>query len=320
MRKTFLKQLGIKIGHFTRKNDLTGVTVFLIEKGANIGIDIRGSATGSHNTHAYGDMISSLELVQAVVFAGGSSFGMESFFGVMQFLYDEGIGNRFGTEIIPGVTGAVIYDRFVGYASYPTKMNGYQAAKQASYVEYRMGNIGVGTGATIGKWEKGIHMKGGFGMATVGMQRDIIVAAFVVTNAYGDVVNPGTKQWYTDVGHYMYGEKTFFIPESAQTNTTLALVATNTDLKRPTLSKIASRCHDAFARAIFPIHTLADGDIVFAISTKENNRKHNRKRTKASIDQISLIAEQVVIEAIKASIVNATGIAGFPSYHEIMSE
>lgn len=312
MDKTVLKQLRIKIGHSTRKGDLTGTTVFLIENGANIGIDIRGSATGSHNTHAYGDVTSSLELVHAVVFSGGSSFGMESFFGAMEYLHDKGVGNRFGSENIPGVTGAVIYDRLVGKASYPTKKDGYQAAKNASYIEYGMGCVGVGTGATIGKWINGTHMKGGFGMASIKIQKNIIIAAFVVTNACGDVVNPKTKNWYTDSGGYNYTEKPLISQESTQNNTTLALVATNYDLKRPALSKIASRCHDAFARAIFPVHTTTDGDIVFAVSTKEGKQK--TRGPKVSIDQISLAAEHVVIEAIKASVINATGIKGFPSY------
>ena len=285
MRQTFLNQLGIKIGHSTRKKDLTGVTVFLIEDGARIGIDIRGSATGSYNTHAYGDMTSSLELVHAVIFAGGSSFGMESFFGVMQYLADKGIGNHFGSETLPGVTGAVIYDRSVGNPSYPTKLNGYQAAKEVSYEEYRMGNIGVGTGATIGKWTGGTKMKGGFGMATIKIPHGIIVTAFVVTNAYGDVINPETKHWYADVGGYQYGKNFSFVPESLQANTTLALIATNLYLARPALSKIAARCHDAFARAIFPVHTMVDGDIVFALSTKKNESDLNKNKTKVTIDQ-----------------------------------
>lgn len=319
MPNASLKQLGIKIGHSTKMDDLTGVTVFLIEKGAHIGIDIRGSATGSYNTHAYGDPTSSLEFVHAIIFAGGSSFGMESFFGTMQYLYEKKIGNNFGFETVPGVTGAVIYDRLVGNVAHPTKMDGYQAAKMASYEEYGMGSIGAGTGATMGKWMSGIPMKGGFGMATTRTKDGIIVNSFVVTNAWGDVINPKTKRWYADFGEYLYGEESFFDHKLIQTNTTLALVATNLHLVRPELSKIAARCHDAYARAIFPVHTMVDGDIVFAISTKGNNRQQRIEKNKISLDEVSLIAEQTTIMAIKASVINTTGITNFPSYHQIMS-
>ena len=318
MKYLFLKQLGIKIGHVTKRMDLTGVTVFLIENGARIGIDIRGSSTGSLNTHAYGEATSARTLIHAIVFSGGSAYGMESFTGVMKYLHEKNVGARFGSEIVPGVTGGVIYDRFVGKMSYPTKSDGYKAAKQASYFEYQMGNIGAGTGATMGKWANGICMKGGFGMAATHTGSDII-AAFVVTSAYGDVIHPKTKRWYIDSGGYPYGENADQIAQPQSANTTLALIATTIDLDRPALSKIASRCQDAFARAIFPVHTMVDGDMIFAISTKRDDQRKKKNKMNLSLDQICLAAEEAVIKAIKASVVNASGIAGFPAYREIVS-
>ncbi len=317
MNHTFLKRLGIKVGHVTKKDDLTGVTVFIIENGAQIGIDIRGSSTGSLNTHAYGDTMSARTFVHAVVFSGGGTFGMESITGVMKYLHEKNVGAHFGSEVISGVTGGVIYDRLVGKMSYPTKSDGYKAAKQASYLEYRMGNIGVGTGATTGKWVNGIRMKGGFGMAAVHTGSDI-VAAFVVTNAYGDVIHPKTKQWYIDFGGYPYGKSADQIPQSQSANTTLALVATTIDLDRPALSKIASRCQDAFARTIFPVHTMVDGDMIFAISTKRDSQRKKKNEMNLFLDQICLAAEEAVIKAIKESVMNSTGIEGFPSYSEVL--
>ena len=318
MRRTFLKRLEIKVGHVTKKDDFTGVTVFVIENGARIGIDIRGSSTGSLNTHAYGEATSARTLIHAIVFSGGSAYGMESFTGVMKYLHEKNVGARFGSEMVPGVTGGVIYDRFVGKMSYPTKSDGYKAAKQASYFEYQMGNIGAGTGATMGKWANGICMKGGFGMAATHTGSDII-AAFVVTSAYGDVIHPKTKRWYIDSGGYPYGKNANQISQPQSANTTLALVATTIDLDRPALSKIASRCQDAFARAIFPVHTMVDGDMIFAISTKRNGQRKKKNKMNLSLDQICLAAEEAVIKAIKASVVNASGIAGFPAYREIVS-
>lgn len=317
MNHTFLKRLGIKIGHVTKKDDLTGVTVFIIEDGAQIGIDIRGSSTGSFNTHAYGEITSARTVIHAIVFSGGSAFGMESFTGVMEYLYENNIGARFGLEKISGVTGGVIYDRIVGKMSHPLKSDGYNAAKQASCLEYQMGNIGVGTGATMGKWTNGTRMKGGFGMAATQIHSDI-VAAFVVINACGDVVHRTTKQWYVDFGGYPYGENADQTPQSQSSNTTLALVATTIDLDRAALSKIASRCQDAFARAIFPVHTMVDGDMVFAISTKRDGLRKKRNAMNVSLDQICLAAEEAVINAIKISVMSASGIAGFPAYRDIV--
>ena len=122
-----LRRIGIKIGHYTNGKDLTGVTVFIAESGAEIGIDIRGSGTGTLNTPAY-DPKSAGKIVHAVVLTGGSIFGLESAFGVLEYLEANGIGNRRSGRLIPGVTGAVINDLSEGNDKRPTKGNGAEAA------------------------------------------------------------------------------------------------------------------------------------------------------------------------------------------------
>lgn len=159
-----LQKIGLKIGHYSNPKDQTGLTVFISEKGAEIGIDIRGSSTGTINTPAY-DPKSSGKIVHAVVLSGGSIFGLESVFGVLAYLEQQGIGNNKVGKAIPGITGAVIYDLGVGNDVKPTKDNGFIAAAESSYENLNQGSIGVGTGATIGKWFGGRKMKGGFGIA-----------------------------------------------------------------------------------------------------------------------------------------------------------
>src|SRR5205823_14642490 len=198
-----------------------------------------------------------------------------SVFGVMQYLEEHKIGNTTRAAIVPSVTGAVIYDLGVGNASSrPRKKEGYTATSNASFENLAQGNIGVGTGATCGKWFKGKRMKGGFGIATVYLPVDIIVTAFVVTNSVGDVANPDSGKFYVDDGGYYQGEILLTedmdkltglmdVDALSRTNTTLSVIATNVALENDQLMKVAELGHDGIARAIFPAHTMMDGDIVF---------------------------------------------------------
>ncbi len=175
-----LQKLEIKIGHYTDRKNLTGATVIIPDNGADIGIDVRGSDTGSLNIPAY-QVKGADKLVQAVVLTGGSTAGLESAIGVMDCLDT------------PSVVGAVIYDRLVGNDVRPHLKDGYEMAKTASYEAMEQGNIGVGTGAGTGKWNFENRLKGGFGMSVKELGENIYVGAFVAVNAMGDVVHPGDK-------------------------------------------------------------------------------------------------------------------------------
>lgn len=314
----------MKIGHYTDLENLTGVTVFITEKGADIGIDIRGSSTGSHNTEAYGNPKAATRLAQAIVLTGGSSYGLESIFGVMQYLEKQGIGNKTRASVIPGVTGGVIYDLAVGSAIIrPTKENGYKAAENSSYNIPKEGNVGAGTGATTGKWVDGKHIKGGFGIAEVHLSQNILVCAFVVTNASGDVINPRTGKFYYDEGNFdlagyhlpndlqKFTQSSYLIP----LNTTLAVIATNVTMDRNQLLKVAEIAQDGMARSIFPVHSTRDGDIVFAISSHSGERRTIPGVVKTTItDVVGIGAADALAKAIKNSILHAESINDFPAY------
>ncbi len=320
MKKESLARVGIEIGHYTDKENLTGITVLIAREGADIGIDIRGSSTGSINTHAYGDAKSARKLIHGIVLSGGSSYGLESVYGVMQYLEEQEVGSRISTGVIPGITGAVIYDLEVGTSKRPGKKEGYEAAKNASFEELGEGNIGVGTGATTGKWIAGKHVKGGFGMAEVELPYGILVCAFVVTNSVGDVINPQTEKFYADSGGYDLSKKN--IPKDLKSliegnpfNTTLAVIATNVKLERDQLLKVAELAHDGMARSVYPAHTMMDGDIIFALSSRSGERKNIPSISITTLtDLIGLGAADALTKAIKNSILHAKSIEDFPAY------
>ncbi len=323
MDQSILQRLGIKLGHYTDEKNLTGLTCFIAESGAHIGIDVRGSNSGTLNTSVF-EAKGAAELAHAVVLTGGSLYGLESSFGVMQFLEESDIGYQTRAGLVPLVTGAVIFDLAVGDGKVrPIKTNGYDAARQASDLMLEQGNIGVGTGATVGKWALGRPMKGGFGMDVCILGEDILVAAFVVTNAVGDVVNPKTGEFYSQSGQYCQMIDDFTprpgrlngLMSLAPTNTTLAVVATNIALEKTHLMKVAEQAHNGMARAIHPIHTNMDGDVVFALSSLSGERrKLLASKTITTVDLISLAAADAMTKAINNSIVHAQSIPGFPAY------
>jgi len=298
-----LRKVGLKIGHYTDIQNQTGLTVFIAEKGADIGIDIRGSSTGTLNTPAY-DPKSSGKIVHAVVLTGGSIFGLESAFGVLEYLEEQGIGNNKLGKAIPGITGAVIYDLGTGNDRRPSKEAGREAACNSSYDNLQQGNIGVGTGATIGKWFGGQKMKGGFGIAAKTLAKDIVVAAFVVTNALGNIIVPQKElpaSLYAEMD--MNDLKRFSgLMDLASQNTTLAVIATNVRMDKIQLMKVAELAHDGMARSIYPVHTNLDGDVIFALSSLEGERLEPSLPDTVLVDLVGLAAADALLEAISNSV------------------
>src|SRR5690349_5988129 len=183
---------GIKVGHYTETRRPTGCTVILTESGAVAGVDVRGSAPGTHET----DLLSPLntvEKVHAVVLSGGSAFGLETASGVMQYLEEQKVGYQTRVARIPIVPAAVLFDLGLGDARIrPDKRSGYLACKAAKARACEDGNVGAGTGATVGKmFGMDRAMKGGLGAASI-QTGSLTVAALVAVNAFGDVLEPAT--------------------------------------------------------------------------------------------------------------------------------
>ena len=305
---TELEKLGIKIGHYTNTEGLTGATVIIPDNGADIGIDVRGSDTGTINIPAY-EIKGADKTVEAIVLTGGSTAGLECSIGVMDYLKS------------PSVVGAVIYDRKIGKDIRPHLKDGIEMAKNANYNNLQQGNIGVGTGATTGKWIYKNRIKGGFGISIKEISNNAYIGAFVVTNSIGDVINPITKEFYSESGKYdfnNYYDKNFGNKNIERgTNTTLAVIVTNVEMTREELIKVSELAQDGMARAIYPVHTNWDGDVIFSISPHCKNRIKLNLNSFDLVNYIGIVASDALVEAINSSIKNAKSIENFPAYSDL---
>lgn len=303
-----LEKLGIKIGHYTDTENITGATVIIPDDGADIGIDVRGSDTGTINIPVF-EIKGADKLVRAIVLTGGSTFGLESSIGVMDYLDS------------PSIVGAVIYDRHIGKDERPHIKDGFSMARNASYDNLKQGNIGVGMGATTGKLTYENRIKGGFGIHIEEVKENVYIGAFVVTNGIGDVISPITKDFYSNSGgydiHNYYNENYNDLFIQRGTNTTLAVIVTNIEMNREELIKVSELAHDGMARAIYPAHTNYDGDVIFSISPHGKNRKKLNMNTFDLVNYVGLFASDILVKAINNSIKNAESIGGFPSYREL---
>lgn len=268
---------GIEVGHHSDPRRPTGCTVILAREGAVAGVDVRGAAPGTRET----DLLAPGNLVQqvhAVMLAGGSAWGLAAADGAMRWLEERGIGLdvRFGT--LPIVPAAVLFDLPVGDARIrPDADAGYAACAAASNAAPDEGCVGAGSGALVGKLF-GIDraMKGGIGTASVTVN-GVTVGALIACNALGDVIDPDTAQVVagarTEDGRALLDTRRALLrgdlpkPLLAGTNTTLGVVATDAVLTKVQANRLAAVAHDGLARAINPVHTMSDGDTLFALAT-----------------------------------------------------
>lgn len=309
---------GIQVGHHTLAERPTGCTVIVTEAGATAGVDVRGAAPATRET----DLLDPANLVQqvhAIVLSGGSAFGLDSASGVMRYLEERKIGFAFGSAHVPIVPAASLFDLGVGNPMIrPTADCGYQAAKAASTLPVSEGSIGAGAGATVGK-AMGIQraMKAGVGSASMTLPGGLTVAALVVVNAFGDVINPATGQIVAGVraedGRSFADARKLLRAGAvrfASGNTTLGVVATNARLTKAEAMRVAQMAHDGYARAIVPSHTPVDGDTIFTLAT-------GRRSETADVGVVGALAADVMADAIVRSVTRATGMAGIPALGDL---
>jgi L-aminopeptidase/D-esterase-like protein len=268
---------GIEVGHYSDPRRPTGCTVIIAREGAVAGVDVRGAAPGTRET----DLLAPGNLVQqvhAVMLAGGSAWGLAAADGAMRWLEERGVGFdvRFGT--LPIIPAAVLFDLPVGDARIrPDADAGYAACAAASRAAPAEGNVGAGSGALVGKlFGVDRAMKGGIGTASITVQ-GVTVGALIACNALGDVIDPDTAQVVagarTEDGRALLDTRRALLrgelpkPLLAGTNTTLGVVATDAVLTKVQANRLAAVAHDGLARAINPVHTMSDGDTLFALAT-----------------------------------------------------
>ena len=308
---------GIKVGHEQSVEGMTGCTVVLCEKGAVAGVDVRGSAPGTRET----DLLSPEKLVDkvhGVVLSGGSAFGLDACSGVMKCLEERNIGFDVGVTRVPIVCGAVIFDLNIGnYKIRPNYQMGYNACQNASMMENRQGNIGCGMGATVGKILGPENaMKSGLGSASIKVG-DVWVGAIVAVNSYGDVYEYKTNQLLAGVidndtktllNTYELMKTDGKAAGFPMRNTTIGVVATNAILTKAYANKVAQLAQNGLARSINPIHTMLDGDTVFAMSTCE---------IEADVNLIGTLASEAMSMAITNAVKYAEGCDGILAWKNI---
>ncbi len=259
-----------KIGHVTDLTDKTGVTAIIAKSGAVAGVSVRGASPATRET----DVLKSeklLKKIDAVVLSGGGAFGLEACAGVMDFLFEHGVGLKNGGYKIPIVSGASLYDLDNERFAYPDKSMGYQAAANAVTQNFQSGRIGAGTGATCGKvlGEKS-SQPAGLGVAVAKLGK-VEVAVVIAVNPMGDVVKDGKIVAGAKLGDAFLNTTEYIIKESnlkiQEQNTMIGCVITNAILDKGQANQLADISHDGIAKAIEPSHTQHDGDAMFAMAS-----------------------------------------------------
>lgn len=296
---------GIRVGHSTDRDGLTGCTVVLCPPGTVGSGEVRGGAPGTRET----DLLRPgmlVEEIHAVLLAGGSAFGLAAADGVMRYLEERGIG--FDTQVarVPIVPAAVLFDLGVGDPkARPGPSEGYAACDQASE-RVEEGSVGAGTGATVAK-VLGLSraVKGGVG--TAALEEDgVIVAALFAVNALGEIVGEDGE---IEIGARPAPEEGEggepVVPPTG--NTTIGVVATNATLSKERAQLLAQAGHEGIDLAIRPSHTIWDGDTVFSLATGE---------VEAAQAMLEGLAIRAVAEAIRRGVRLAEGIPGVPGVGE----
>ncbi|MGU3400974.1 P1 family peptidase [Brucellaceae bacterium D45D] len=313
---------GLKLGHHTLTKRPTGCTVLLCEEGATAAVDVRGAAPGTRETDLL-DPINLVDKVHAVMLSGGSAYGLDTATGAMRYLEEQGMGFKIAGGVVPIVPAAVLMDLGVGdFSIRPDAQAGYLACKAAINQPSGEGNIGAGAGAAVGKmFGMEYAMKGGLGTASHTIPgTDIVVGAVVAVNAIGDVYAPNSsrilagarssadnKGFRNSMDAILQGHG---VVPSAGGNTTIGTIATNAPFTKAELKKIAAMSHDGFARTINPVHTMWDGDTIFALSTGK------AAGVKADVTAIGAIAATVMAHAVARAIIHAESLPGLPAYKD----
>ncbi|MCL4748058.1 MAG: P1 family peptidase [Burkholderiaceae bacterium] len=314
---------GVRVGHCTNPDGPTGCTVVLVPEGAVAAVDVRGAAPGTRET----ELLAPSNLVgqvHAVLLAGGSAFGLDAAGGVMRWLEERGIGFPAGPARVPIVPAAILFDLAYGdHRIRPDASSGYAACEQASDRPPAEGSVGAGAGATVGKlfgFERA--MKGGIASASVRVA-GFTVGAIVAVNAMGDVVDSpsgapiaGAR---TADGRRLAGtSRAVFAGEvpamiDPGIATTIGVIATDARLSKAQAQRVAWMGHDGMARAIDPVHTMFDGDTLFALATGRAGREGDPTL-------IGIAAADVVARAVRRAVRAArafASVASIPAAREL---
>ncbi len=323
---------GIRVGHAHDIEAITGCTVVLCMEGAVGGVDQRGGAPGTRET----DLLGTMHLVNkahGVLLTGGSAFGLDAATGVMRFIEEQGVGFDVRIAKVPIVPAAVLFDLEIGRVDVrPDAAMGYLACQNASKDPPEEGNAGAGMGATLGKiLGMAGAMKSGIGTASHDLGGGAFVGAIIAVNPFGDVIDPMSGEILAGarpakLGPIRFGGDGRFADTLAvmkgmagkmalrfasRGNTVIGVVATNAQLTKEEVNKVAQMGHDGIARAIRPAHTMLDGDTLFALSTGGKS---------VDVNIVGAYAAEVVAEAIVRAVWAAESLGGLPAARDLIQK
>jgi L-aminopeptidase/D-esterase-like protein len=311
---------GVAIGHGSDRAGMTGVTVILCPEGMVAAAEVRGSATG---TRQFDPLVSAAHVgsrAHSVVLAGGSSFGLSAADPVVAWLAERGYGFQTGVAPVPLVPTAILFDLAFGDpAARPTDALLESAIAAAAAGEVTVGSVGAGTGATVGKAlgpQQG--MKGGFGFASLTTAGGLTVAAAVAVNAFGDVRRLDGRpvagcRTAPDSLELAGAERVLAsLPPDAghpwQGNTTLAVVMTDAALSKSAALKVCQMAFGGLYRTLAPALSLYDGDLVITLAGGTRQ---------AQLNQVGVLAERAVAEAILTAVLEADGFGLLPAARDL---
>jgi L-aminopeptidase/D-esterase-like protein len=304
----------ISVGHEQDLNAGTGCTVIICEKGATAGIDVRGGAPGTRESDLL-NPVNLVEKIHAVVLAGGSAFGLDAASGVMQYLEERNIGFDVQVTKVPIVCGAVLFDLAIGdHRIRPDREMGYRACGKAEKRLCPEGNVGAGTGATVGKiCGMARAMKSGIGCHCIQVGA-LKIGALVAVNCLGDVIDPETGDRLAGLLNEnltgLADTESVMIQSCHESknlfagNTTIGVVATNAILTKSQATKLAAMAQNGFARTMRPAHTMFDGDTLFTMATGH---------VEADLSVLGLLAARVTERAVVSAVTKAGPLFGLKS-------
>lgn len=308
---------GFKIGHAQDRERLTGCTAILFDEASPAGVDVRGGGPASRETPLLSPVAACQE-INAILLSGGSAFGLDAGGGVMKYLEERGIGFDVGVTKVPLVCTSCLFDLSIGDCQCrPDADMAYKACENASYDSVLQGNYGAGMGCTVGKYHRPKSpMKGGIGTYAIQIE-EIKIGALVAVNALGDIFDIDTNEKIAGArdergnlfeGEFQYYKDMLNVNNAFTGNTTIGTVFTNAKFDKVQLKKIASMAHNGYGRAIRPVHTMADGDSIYAVSVGN---------VEAPVDTVGALAAIVMGRAIRNAILNAESVGEIKAHGDL---
>ncbi len=309
---------GVRVGHAEDYDSLTGCTVLIFEtrRWPVVAVEVRGGLPGTYGTAGL-DPSATIRSAKAIFLSGGSLDGMDVASGIRRFLMEKTrLRPIFGVKVKPpvGVSGAIVFDLGRRMGHWPDAEMGYEACEKASSSRVKEGNVGTGTGCTVGKL-RGIKfsMKGGVGSSCITLPNGLQVGALVAVNAVGNIVDPSSGQIIAGTRSENGGfhEFTELMPillsrgREVPIGTTVGVVVTNADLSHDEVQKMVQMSHDGLARSIRPSHTATDGDALFGVSTGELRTFLPRRLEREWIGLRKDVVGHLAAEQVTASVIRA---------------